>query len=170
MRNNYLFFIFTFILAFIQAPKPENIRIFNVDDYYNKEGFYDIVAFKNEIFGLEFKRGRGTNCYWGYSNETFLKESNFVRFLNSSTWDYISEQYQKELEAAKNSNNHYIPSPILGGSENYYELFKALDGGNQSQTLYFTYSCGGDIYKKADVAIWIVMKFHKPYNYIKINA
>ena len=90
--------------------------------------------------------------------------------MNSSTWDYISEQYQKELEAAKNSNNHYIPSPILGGSENYYELFKALDGGNQSQTLYFTYSCGGDIYKKADVAIWIVMKFHKPYNYIKINA
>jgi len=83
MRNNYLLFIFAFILAFIQAPKPENIRIFNVDDYYNKEGFYDIVVFKNEIFGLEFERGRGTNCYWGHSNDTYLKESNFVRFLYS---------------------------------------------------------------------------------------
>jgi len=161
MRNNYLFFIFTFILAFIQAPKPENIRIFNVDDYYNKEGFYDIVVFKNESFGLEFERGRGTNCYWGHSNDTYLKESNFVRFLYSSTWDYISEEYQKQLEAEKNSNKHYIPSPILGGSENYYELFKALDGGNQPQTLYFTYSCGRDIYKKTSIAIWICDEVYK---------
>ena len=36
MRYNYLFLIFTFIIAFIQVPKPENIEIFNIDDNSDK--------------------------------------------------------------------------------------------------------------------------------------
>ena len=145
MRNNYLFLIFTFIIAFVKAPKPENIPIYNIDSYYNKEGFYEITVFKNEVFGFQFTRGRGTNCHWRHSNHTFLKESNYVRFLNSSTWDYLSEEN----------------IPIFGGSEKYYELFKALDGGNQPQLLYFTYSCGEDIYEKASVVIWICDEIYR---------
>ena len=145
MRSNYLFLIFTFIIAFVKAPKPENIQIYNIDSYYSKEGFYEITVFKNEVFGFQFTRGRGTNCHWSHSNHTFLKESNYVRFLNSSTWDYLSEGN----------------IPIFGGSENYYELFKALDGGNQPQSLYFTYSCGEDIYKKASVVIWICDEIYR---------
>ena len=161
MRNNYRFLIFTFVIAFIKAPKPENIQIFNIDNYYSEEGFYEITVFKNEVFGFQFTRGRGTNCHWRHSNDTFLKESNYIRFLNSSIWDYIAEVYQKELEEAKNSNNNYRPTPILGGSEIYYELFKALDGGEQPQSLYFTYSCGSDIYGKASVIIWICDEIYR---------
>ena len=145
MRNNYLFLIFTFIIAFVKAPKPENIPIYNIDSYYNKEGFYEITVFKNEVFGFQFTRGRGTNCHWSHSNHTFLKESNYVRFLNSSTWDYLSEGNIQ----------------IFGGSEKYYELFKALDGGNQPQSLYFTYSCGEDIYEKASVVVWICDEIYR---------
>jgi hypothetical protein len=171
MRNNYLFLIFTFIIAFVKAPKPENIPIYNIDSYYSKEGFYEITVFKNEVFGFQFTRGRGTNCDWSHSNDTFLKESNYIRFLNSSTWDYISEEYEKELELQKekekNSTNQIESEfeneieEILGGEEFYYEFFKALDGGNQPQSLYFTYSCGDDIYEKVSVNIWICDEINK---------
>ena len=138
-------------MLFIQAPKPENIQIFNIDDNSNKKGPYEINVLKNEIFGLQFTRGRGTICHWSHSNDTFLKELNYLLFLNSSTWDYISEEYEKELEEAKNSTDiHYTPLPVEGGNEYYYELFKALNGGNQPQSLYFTYSCGDDISKCFD--------------------
>ena len=58
MGNNYLFLIFTFIIAFIQVPKPENIQIFKIDDNYNKKWSYKITTLKNEIFGIQFTRRR----------------------------------------------------------------------------------------------------------------
>ena len=162
MGYNYLFLISIFIITFIQAPKPENIQIFNIDDNSNKKGLYEINVLKNEIFGLQFTRGRGTNCHWRHSNDTFLKESNYLRFLNSSTWDYISEEYEKELKEAKNSTDiHYTPLPVEGGNEYYYELFKALNGGNPPQSLYFTYSCGDDIYRNASIDIWICDEIYR---------
>ena len=59
MGNNYLFLILILIIAFIKAPKPGNIQIFNIYNYtssINKE-YYEINVLKNEIFGLEFERG-----------------------------------------------------------------------------------------------------------------
>ena len=149
MGYNYFFLIF--IIAFIQAPKPENIRIFNIEgSNSNKMGTYEFNVLKNEIFGLQFTSARGTDCHWSHSNDAFLKESNYLRFLNSTTWDYISEEYEKELEKVKSSTNQIEIQiePIDGGNEYYYELFKALDEGNQPQSLYFTYSCGDDIIEK----------------------
>jgi hypothetical protein len=139
MGYNYLFLISIFIITFIQAPKPENIQIFNIDDNSDKKGSCEINVLKNEIFGLQFTRGRGTNCHWSHSNDTFLKESNYLFFLNSSTWDYISEEYEKELKEANNSTSvpHDKPIPIPGGNEYCYGLFKALDSGNLSQSLNF---------------------------------
>ena len=61
---------------------------------------------------------------WEHLNDSFLKESNYVRFLNSTTWDFLSEQYEKELEHAKelekanNSIFRFRPMKISGGSEN----------------------------------------------------
>ena len=104
---------------------------------------------------------------WEHLNDSFLKESNYVRFLNITIWDFLSEQYEKELEHVKelgkanNSTFHFRPMKISGGSENYYELFKALDGGNQPQTLNFIYSCGDTIYENASVAIWICDEIYK---------
>jgi len=162
MGNNYLFLIFSFVITLIQAPKPPNIRIINFGRYYNEENHYDITVFKNEIFGFEFSVIRGGCGYWNHLNDTVLKESNYVRFLNRSTWDYISEAYEKQLEAAKNStNDRESIIPMDGGSSNYYELFKAIDGGSQPQILYFTYSCGFRIYKKVTVAIWICDEIYK---------
>ena len=53
--------------------------------------------------------------------------------MNSSTKNYYSEQYENELEEVKNSTNIIENNviPILGGNQYYYELFKAIDGGNQ---------------------------------------
>ena len=165
MGNKFLFLFLTLIIAFIKAPKPGNIQIFNIYNYtssINKE-YYEINVLKNEIFGLEFERGRGTNCYWKHSNDTYLKESNYVRFLNSSTWDYLTEEYEKKLEEIKKSTSAIQSEiePAQGGTEYYYELFKALDGGNQSQPLYFTYSCGNDIAQKVTVDIWICDEISK---------
>jgi len=100
MGNNYLFLILILIITFIKALKPENIKIFNIYNYtfsINKE-FYEINALKNETFGIQFERGRGTNCFWRHSNDTYLKESNYIYFLNNSTWDYLAEEYEKKLE------------------------------------------------------------------------
>ena len=160
MGYNYLFLFFIFIIALIQAPKSENIKIFIIDDNSNKKEPYEINVLKNEIFGFQFTRGRGTNCYWSHSNDKLLKESNYLHFLNSTIWDYISEEYEK----AKNNSNSQIETlfgPIIGGNEYYYELFKALDGGNQPQLLYFTLSCGDDIYQKASVNVWICDEINK---------
>jgi len=165
MGNNYLFLILILIIDFIKAPKPENIQIFNIYNYtssINKE-HYEINVLKNEIFGLEFERGRGTNCFWKHSNDIYLKESNYVRFLNSTTWDYLTEEYEKKLEELKNSTGAIQSEiqPIEGGTEYYYELFKALDGGNQPQSLYFTYSCGDDIVQNIAVNIWVCDEISK---------
>ena len=161
MGNNYLFLILTFIITFIKAQKPENIRIFNISRHYNAEEHYDITVFKNEIFGLESVFGIGSCYQWKHSNHNFLKESNYVRFLNSSTWDYQSEAFQKELESEKNSTLKRIPIILSGGIAYCYELFKAMDGGNQPQSLYFTYSCGDNINQNVSVDIWICDEMYK---------
>jgi len=104
---------------------------------------------------------------WEHLNDSFLKESNYVRFLNITIWIFLSEQYEKELEHVKelgkanNSTFHFRHMKISGVSENYYELFKALDGGNQPQILNFIYSCGDTIYENASVDIWICDEIYK---------
>ena len=83
--------------------------------------------------------------------------------MNSSTWDYISENFIKNFEETKNPNNStFIHQNIIdGGEEYYYEFFKAIDEGNQPQSLYFTYSCTEDIYKNVSVYIWICEEIYK---------
>jgi len=166
MRQNHLLFIFTFIIAFIQAQKPEGIQIFKIDSDSNKAEPYEITVLKDETFALQFERMSGSPCEWSHSNDTFLKNSNYISFLNSSIWDYLDEEYQKELEKAKNSISihqevHFLPS---GRIEYYYELFKALDGENQPQSLYFTYACSETIYRNVTVNIWICDEISKDPN------
>ena len=166
MRQNHLLLIFTFIIAFIQAPKPEGIQIFNIDSDSNKAEPYEITVLKDETFALQFERGGGTACEWSHSNDTFLKNSNYIRFLNSSIWDYQAEEYEKELEKAKNSTSipQDIPQLPNGRTVYYYELFKALDGENQPQSLYFTYACLENINQNVTVNIWICEEISKDPN------
>ena len=166
MRQNHLLFIFTFIIAFIQAPKPEGIQIFKIDSDSNKAEPYEITVLKDETFALQFERMGGSACKWSHSNDTFLKNSNYISFLNSSIWDYQAEEYQKELEEAKNSTSipQDIPHLPVGRTYYYYELFKALDGGNQPQSLYFTFACLENIYQNVTVNIWICDEISKDPN------
>ena len=157
MGCNYLCLIFLFIITFIQSPKPENIQIFEI----NHPSSYEITVFKNQIFGLQFTKGRGLPCSWDH---TFLKESNYISFLNSSIYDYLGEECQKENELAKklsNSTHRYFPRCIMGGEEYYYEIFKALDVSNQPQSLQFHYSQYNKIMFNITINIWICDEIYK---------
>lgn len=151
------------IITFSLEQKPKGIRIFNVN--YNKNSFYEHTVFKNEEFGFQFTRGRGTNCHWEHLEDDELKESNSIQFLYKCIYDYISEENQRQEELAKNYSNsngisfHY--TPILGGSEYYYEVFKALNEKNQPQILKFKYSCGYNIITEVNIKIWICDEIYK---------
>ena len=163
MEYNYFYLIFICIIAFIQSPKPENIQIFEIDDFnYYEEYVHEFTTFKNQIFGLQFIKGRGIPCFWSHS----FKRSNYISFLNSSIYDYLGEECQKENEIAKkvsNSTFHYFPKCIHGGSEYYYEIFKALDVANQPQSLNFSYYCYSDGIPiiNESINIWICDEVYK---------
>ena len=50
---------------------------------------------------------------------------------------------------------------IQRGNQYYYELLKTIDGGNQPQSLYSTYSCNDYIYQNISVDIWICDEIYK---------
>ena len=156
MRHFQALILLISLVSFSLAQKPEGIRIFNIDDEFSYKLSYEYTVFKNEIFGIRFIRGRGTNYHWNHLNDSELKESNDIQFLYSRIYDYISDEYKKQLELAKNTSDIYnisepsndipkpifnnIPEPINGGEEYYYEVFKALNEEKQPQILKFIYS------------------------------
>ena len=179
MRHFQALILLILIVSFSLAQKPEGIRIFNIDDRYNKTLSYEYTVFKNEIFGIRFIRGRGTNYYWNHLNDSELKESNDIQFLYSRIYDYISDEYEKQLELAKNTSDIYnisepsndipkpiinnIPEPINGGEEYYYEVFKALNEEKQPQILKFIYSDNDNnvIAYEVTITIWICDEIDK---------
>ena len=50
---------------------------------------------------------------------------------------------------------------MIGGNKYYYELFKTIDGGNQPQSLYFTYSYTNNIQQNISVDICICDEIYK---------
>ena len=162
MGYNYLCLIFIFIITFIQSQKPENIQIFEINDFrYYRESFHEITVFKNQIFGLQFIKNRGVPCSWSH---TFLKESNYITFLSSSIYDFLGEECKKEKELAEkisNSTHPYFPRCTLGGSEYYYEIFKALDVSNQPQSLKFYFTQLNEIFINMTINISICDEIYK---------
>jgi hypothetical protein len=100
-------------------------------------------------------------CFW---NHTFLKESNYISFLNSSIYDYLSEECEKRNEIAKNNFNStypFIPRYVVGGTEYYYEIFKALDVSNQPQSIKFYYIQLSRNLINVTINIWICDEIYK---------
>ena len=161
MKYLFNFFILILINNLIKAPKPENITLFSINYYENKNKSYEFTVFKNEIFGFEFTRGRGTPCNWNNFNKNNLNETNNLQFLYSSTYDFLAEQYEKELELYQTSSIRYMPMPIVGGTEYYYEVYKAIGEGNQTQAMKFIYSCLTNIETEIDVNILISDEIYK---------
>ena len=55
---------------------------------------------------------------------------------------------------------HVFPS-YHGGSEEYYEIYKALNTTNQPEFLYFIYTRGEDIIVDASVTLWVCDEIYK---------
>ena len=163
MKYLFDFLILVLIKNLIKAPKPENIRLFPINYYGSKQKFYEFTVFKNEIFGFEFTQGRGTPCNWNDLNKNNynLTETNNLQFLYSTSYDFLAEQYKKELELYKQSSINYYPVPMVGGSEYYYKVYKAIGEGNQPQELKFTYSSFSNIITEVNVNIWICDEIYK---------
>ena len=87
-------FIFLFSILFIQAQRPQNIRIFKVE-FKGGKLFYEYTVFKNEIFAFQFKRLRGNYHYWAHLNDSLLKEPKIITFLNSSSFFWGDERIPK---------------------------------------------------------------------------
>ena len=111
------------LFFFTKNQKPENVTLYNIE--CDNDCSYEYKVLKGEIFGFEFKRGRGTCCQWSLLNRTLFNEFYTIQFLNSYIYDYLSEQKKKRV----------------GGTEFYYEIFKALHEANRPQTLKYIYTC-----------------------------
>ena len=167
--------IFSFLFFFTKNQKPENVTLYHIN--CNQDCTYEYKVLKGEIFGFEFSRARGSSCQQELLNRTLLIESYAIQFLTSYIYDYISVKKSKIFRKTKRRrgkkkgrrrkqneegtgliirNTNKEPNLIVGGSEIYYEVFKALHEANIPQKLKFIYTCSSDyIYRNVSVNIWV---------------
>ena len=165
MKYFLLSLILLFSIIFIQAQRPQNIRIFNVEF---KEGklFYEYTVFKNEIFAFQFQILRGNYHYWAHLNDSLLKEPKIITFLNSSSYFWGDERIAKtQIVFSPVTNETSIVvidnHPIVGGSEEYYEIFKALDVTKEPELLHFIYTSDLDTIGDVSVNLWVCDEIYK---------
>ena len=91
--------VLSFLFFLTNNQKPENITLYNIK--CNDNCTYEYRILKGEIFGFKFSTGRGTCCNWELVNKTLFNENYNIQFLKTYTYDYISEEYQKDLEKQK---------------------------------------------------------------------
>ena len=156
MKSFITFFTLIFIINYIQNQKSENITIFNIPTYGTNSYFHEFVVSKNEIFGFRFSKGRGVPSNWlRFSN------SSKIKFLYSRIHDYLSESYQKQKEEAIANSIRFIDIPVSGGSENYYEVFKALNDSDQPISFNYNYFQLSNILYNISINIWICDEIYK---------
>ena len=165
MKFFFLYFILFFKITFIQTQRPQNIRIFDVEF---KEGklFYEYTVFKNEIFAFQFKRLRGNYHYWDHLNDSLSKEPKIITFLNSSSYFWGDERITRTQIVFSPENNETSivvigNHPIVGGTEEYYETFKALDVTKEPELLHFIYTSEIDTIGDVSVNLWICDEIYK---------
>ena len=145
MKLLFIIYIFLLILiSFVQNPKPENVTIYKIDE---KSTFYEYKFLKDDSFSFEFSVGRGTCCKWVLQNRAFFNESNSVQFVREHTYDYLSEMCEKSTEEDKHKNC------LVGGTNLYYEIFKALKESCEPLTLNYNLDCYGTIYSNITINI-----------------
>ena len=154
----FVFIFMSFLLFLAKNEKPENATLYNINCI--RDCIYEYKVLKGEIFGFQFSRGRGTCCEWNLLNRSLFNEYYNIQFLKSYTYDYISEENQKTLEKEKEEEEKEGKEEkggiILGGSEFYYETFKALHEKNIPLTIKYIYTCCSEqIYTNVSINIWI---------------
>ena len=167
MNCFHLYLIIVFAISFVTTPRPKNIRIFNTE-YKNGKLFYEFTVFKNETFGIQFERGRGTAYYWDHLNDSLSKEQKPIIFLNTSSYFWADDRVpQTEIIYDLFSNKTHIITinnwPIVGGSEEYYEIFKAVDmtNKNEPEYLHLIYTDGKEILKDVFINLWVCDEIYK---------
>lgn len=165
MKFFSIYIIFFFLFFFSQSQKPQNILIFDINCYDFRSCFYEFTVPKDEIFGFQFSKARGTPSHWQLLNRNFYNGSYNIQFLNSSIYDYISEEYEKRREKEKKEAEArglpYYEKGISGGNEYYYEIFKALKETNHPITLKFTYDFLWNPRTNVTIDIWICDSIYK---------
>jgi hypothetical protein len=130
MKYFPLYLILFFAITFVSTQRPKNIRIFNTE---NKNGklFYEFTVFKNETFGIQFERGRGTAYYWEHLNDSLSKEQKPIIFLNTRSYFWADDRVpQTEIIYDLFSNKTRI-------TPNYY--FAILIFCQQLRNSFYTY-------------------------------
>ena len=179
MKSLYIASILSILLFLSKNQKPDNCTIYKIE-CNSEDCSYEYKFQKEEIFGFEFTRGRGTPCGWELLNKTNFNEHNSIQFINSYSYDYNNKEYHRALDEATDTNEPELleellepevkPLPILGGTELYYEIFKALHAAN-SQTLKYIYSCwGDDIGNRVSINISVCDEIHEEKCIININC
>ena len=159
--------IIVFAITFVTTPRPKNIRIFNTE-YKNGKLFYEFTVFKDETFGIKFMRVRGTAYHWEHLNDSLSKEQKPIIFLNTSSyfWDEDRVPQTQKIYVPFSNETHIIiinNEPIAGGSEEYYEIFKAVDmtNKNEPEYLHLIYTDGKEILKDVFINLWVCDEIYK---------
>lgn len=181
MKSLYIASILSILLFLSKNQKPDNCTIYKIE--CNSENCsYEYKFQKEEIFGFEFKIVRGNCYYWELLNKTNFNEHNSIQFIKSYLYDYNNKEYYRALDEATDTNEpEFIPEPdleadeiigrpIYGGTELYYEIFKALHAAN-SQTLKYIYTCLGEkIANRVSINISVCDEIHEEKCIININC
>ena len=150
MKNFIILFTLVFLSNYIKNQKPENITIFKISYPIKPSYFYEFTVSKNEIFGFQFSKARGVPSGWICSNI-----SSNIQFLYSTTYDFLYEEYKKEKEEAIANSIRFYKEPMVGGSELYYQVFKALNESDQPISLFYNYYIISNKYTNVTINIWI---------------
>ena len=180
MKSLYIASILSILLFLSKNQKPDNCTIYQIGCNSN-DCSYEYKFQKGEIFGFEFSKGRGIPCYWELLNQTNFNEHNSIQFIKSYIYDYNIKKYYRALdEETDTEETELFPEievedikvmdDIYGGSEFYYEIFKALHAAN-SQTLKYIYTCWDqDIIEKVSINISVCDEIHEEKCIININC
>ena len=158
-----------------------NCTIYKIE-CYSEDCSYEYKFQKEEIFGFEFRRVRGSPCEWELLNKTNFNEHNSIQFIKSNYSDEFNKEYNRALDEETDTNEpeffpeviepevEEIGAPIFGGVVLYYEIFKALHAAN-SKTLKYIYSCEAqNIDKRVSINISVCDEIHEEKCIININC
>ena len=90
MKSLFIASILSILLFLSKNQKPDNCSIYKIE-CEGEDCSYEYKFLKEEIFGFEFIRGRGTCYEWELLNKTNFSEYNSIQFIKSYYYDYITK-------------------------------------------------------------------------------
>ena len=105
---------------------------------------------------------------WEHLNDSLSKEQKSIIFLNTSSYFWTDDLVpQTQIRHIPFSNETYIITinnkQFFGGTEEYYEMFKAVDVTNENEPeyLHLIYTDRREIIKDVYVNLWVCDEIYK---------